>query len=97
MKRESLSVILIYKIKTRSIKVGFDKNYPNRKDRRKEYRDSRNFDTTCRCHGSCPYCQNNRLFFDRKARRAAELDLIAYEKDLLDDEPLLFFGYFFNA
>lgn len=28
---------------------------------RKPYRGSRRFDTSCRCHGSCPYCRSNRL------------------------------------
>ena len=40
----------------------FDKFYPNRKDRRKPYRGAKSFDTTCRNHGSCPYCRSNRQF-----------------------------------
>ena len=40
--------------------VGFDKEYPNRKDRRKQYYGSRAIDHTCRSHGSCPYCQRGR-------------------------------------
>jgi len=30
--------------------------------------DSRRFDYSCRCHGSCSYCKNTRLFFDEKER-----------------------------
>jgi len=37
------------------------KDYPRKND-------SRKFDRTCRCHGTCSYCQRNRLFFDDKAR-----------------------------
>jgi hypothetical protein len=32
----------------------FDKNYPNRKDKRKPYYGSKRFDASCRNHGSCP-------------------------------------------
>ena len=39
------------------------------------YRKSRRFDRTCRCHGSCPYCRNNRLFFDKKKRVFWNADL----------------------
>ena len=35
--------------------------YGKRRDWREPYRKSRRFDTTCRCHGGCPYCENNRL------------------------------------
>lgn len=42
--------------------MSFDKDYPNRKDIRKPYRDSRRFDTTCRNHGSCPSCDKKRKY-----------------------------------
>ena len=29
--------------------------------KKQPYRGSRRFDKTCRCHGSCSYCTNNRL------------------------------------
>lgn len=31
------------------------------RSRKQPYRKSRRFDKTCRCHGSCSYCQGNRL------------------------------------
>lgn len=37
----------------------FDKYYPNRKDWRKPYYGCKAFDTSCRSHGSCPYCRNS--------------------------------------
>lgn len=46
--------------------MSFDKNYPNRKDHRKEYRKSKKFDRTCRPGGSCPYCTANRLHSTQK-------------------------------
>lgn len=40
---------------------------PRRKNRaRKPYRGSKAFDRTCRNHGSCEYCQGNRLHKYRK-------------------------------
>lgn len=52
--------------------------------------DSRRFDYSCKCHGSCSYCRDNRLFFDAKSR--AKLD--GQEEDFfnycsyLDDEEV---------
>ena len=31
------------------------------KERRKEYRGAKAVDPTCRNHGSCPWCEGNRL------------------------------------
>lgn len=43
--------------------------------RRKPYRKSRRFDKTCRCHGSCPWCRENRLYQARKAEAAARYEM----------------------
>ncbi len=40
--------------------MGFDNNYPNRKDRRQPYRRSKRHTKSCRNHGSCAWCQGNR-------------------------------------
>ena len=40
--------------------MSFDKDYPNRKDRRRPYRGSKDFDRSCRNHGSCDWCASNR-------------------------------------
>ena len=47
------------------------------KEKRKQYRkrDARNFDWSCRNHKSCPRCAEGRQHFDRKRRRAADMDL----------------------
>jgi len=64
----------------------FDKDYPNRKDHRKPYYSNRKnsrakvFDHSCRNHRSCKYCQEQRLFFDKKKRSAAEDDLKIFLK-----------------
>jgi len=46
--------------------------YKTRKDRRKEYSGSKRFDHSCRCHGSCGYCRDNRVYFDKRMRAAAD-------------------------
>jgi hypothetical protein len=68
--------------------------------RKKPYRKSRRFDKGCRCHGSCPYCRDNRLYSDNKRRSAADqaiadywrgpeiLEIESYERD---KPELLFF------
>ena len=42
--------------------MSFDNNYPHRKDWRKPYRKSKRFDRSCRPHGNCGYCEQDRLF-----------------------------------
>lgn len=34
--------------------------------RRRPYRKSRAFDASCRCHGGCPWCYENRMHATRK-------------------------------
>lgn len=59
--------------------MAFDKDYPNRKDWRKPYiTGSKRFDRTCRNHGSCGYCEGNRLYSSKK--RMAEADSKLSEK-----------------
>ena len=36
--------------------------------RKQSYTKSKAFDRSCRNHGSCSYCKDNRTFFDRKHR-----------------------------
>lgn len=38
--------------------------------RRKPYRKSRAFDASCRCHGGCPWCQQNRMHATHKRLQA---------------------------
>ena len=52
--------------------MSFDKDYPNRKDKRKPYRNSKRFDRTCRNHGSCLWCERNRTLNAKRRELAAE-------------------------
>jgi len=55
----------------------------SKKDYPKKF-DSRRFDHTCRNHGGCGYCVNNRTFFDRKSRNKADKN----------NQEIEFFNYF---
>ena len=54
--------------------------YPNRKDHRRPYYDTRRFDASCCNHRSCTYCRDGRLFTNR---RRIPIDLKEY---LYDDD-----------
>lgn len=51
------------------------------KEHRKEYHDSRAVDSTCRNHGTCPWCLGNRQHNSKKR----ESKLIEQLKDLNTD------------
>lgn len=51
------------------------------KEHRKQYRDSRLFDVTCRNHGSCGWCEKNRTHNNRKREQAALDALQEYLKN----------------
>ncbi len=67
--------------------MSFDKVYPNRKDRREQYRGSKRFDRACRCHGGCKYCERNRLYRANRVNLASlrDLDEDPYGCDTEDD------------
>lgn len=48
--------------------------------RKRPYTKSKRFDVTCRCHGSCTYCRNNRLHAERNRRAAAEEQIREYKR-----------------
>lgn len=41
--------------------MSLDKAILHKKEHRKPYRGSKEFDSSCRNHGSCPWCRENRL------------------------------------
>ena len=66
--------------------MSFDNHvYPNRKDWIKPYRKSKAFDRTCRCHGSCGYCQNNRMYQVNKERAKAEYSVKEWRTEIGSD------------
>lgn len=40
--------------------MALDKAIKSGKEHRKEYHGSKSFDRTCRNHGGCPWCEENR-------------------------------------
>lgn len=47
--------------------MAFDNNYPNRKDWRLPYKKkAQRVDRSCRCGGSCSWCQGNRTHKNAK-------------------------------
>ena len=38
------------------------------------YRKSRRFDKSCRCHGGCPYCLENRMHQQRKEQERMKIE-----------------------
>ena len=58
--------------------MSFEKNYPNRKDWRKQYRDSRRFFGSCRSHGNCPSCQGKIKY---KLIKQSKRDLLTEEEE----------------
>lgn len=51
--------------------MSLDKAIAAGKERRKPYRKSKRWDRTCRNHGSCSYCVDNRIHSTRKAKAKA--------------------------
>jgi len=59
--------------------MSFKKAIKHGKERRKPYRGSKRFDSSCRNHGSCPYCSSGRLFASKRrgmSLREAEQELV---------------------
>lgn len=48
---------------------------------RKSYTKSKAFDSSCRSHGGCPWCEGNRTHSDTKRRVAADAQMKQAPKD----------------
>ena len=46
--------------------MSLDKAIAHNKEHRTIYYGSKSIDRTCRNHGTCPYCQSNRQYKNRK-------------------------------
>ena len=67
--------------------MSLDKSIAHGKERRKPYRGSKAFDPSCRNHGGCPWCEENRKHKFRygydEMQKTAELD--AWYAESLND------------
>lgn len=52
--------------------MSLDKAINSGKEYRKNYFGSKRFDRSCRNHGNCGYCENNRNFCSEKRKLACE-------------------------
>lgn len=55
--------------------MSLDKAIKYGKEKRKRYYRSKAVDKTCRNHGSCPYCANNRMHSTKVRQLKASADL----------------------
>lgn len=60
--------------------MGLEKGILSGKEHRKPFFGSKAFDCTCRNHGACKYCENNRTNNLRKKMLAAKLQIEEYRK-----------------
>ena len=59
--------------------------YKTRKDRRKDRTGAAAFDTSCQCHGGCPWCRDNKIHFDVKWREVADQELKEWHEGFLGE------------
>lgn len=62
-----------------------DKAIESGKEHCKKYRGSKAIDKTCRCHGGCVYCENNRLHNTKVKEKMAEDKINEYLKESKDE------------
>ena len=52
--------------------MSLNKAIEHKKEHRKEYKGAKAVDRTCRNHGDCLWCRNNRLYQYKKNKKAAK-------------------------
>lgn len=66
--------------------MSLQKAIKHKKEHRKEYRGSEAIDKTCRPHGGCPWCEENRLHQYNSEVARCEEELKEYEEGEFDAE-----------
>ena len=61
--------------------MSFNKAIEHNKEKREPYRKSKAFDSSCRNHGQCSYCVDNRTYSYRKSLDAAKDKLEDYNDE----------------
>lgn len=69
--------------RSRSDDMGLEKSIKSGKERRKQYRGAKGVDRSCRNHGSCPYCEENRRYRERRLKIDKK-----YLKEILTKEEI---------
>lgn len=55
--------------------MGLEKAIKSGKEHRKEYRGAKRVDSSCRNHGGCPWCEENRTYQSRKLKDKIKSEL----------------------
>jgi len=63
-----------------------DKAIIHGKEKRKPYRKSKRFDRSCRNHGSCDYCKDNRLHQKKQTEMDSLMKIAEYIEECLEEE-----------
>ena len=58
--------------------MSLNKAIEHGKEKRKQYTGAKAIDCTCRNHGSCEWCKNNRLYQQIKTEEASKQELKEY-------------------
>ena len=72
-----------YEKRSRSDDMGLEKSIKSGKERRKQYRGAKGIDRSCRNHGSCIYCEENRRYRERRLKIDKK-----YLKEILTKEEI---------
>ena len=64
--------------------MSLDKAAQHGKEYRKPYTGGKDIDRTCRNHGSCDYCRENRLHASKVQQEIADAKLKEYEKGMVE-------------
>lgn len=64
--------------------MSLDKAVQHGKEYRKPYTGGKAIDRTCRNHGSCDYCRENRLHASKVQQEIADAKLKEYEKGMVE-------------
>lgn len=70
--------------------MALDKAIEHKKEHRKPYYGSKSIDRSCRNHGGCPWCEENRKYKYKKKEESVEDALVEYtlsENYNLMEEP----------
>ena len=62
--------------------MSLDKAIQHGKEHRKPYRGGKAIDKTCRNHGSCEWCKENREYKNKKREERAKNELEEYEREI---------------
>lgn len=63
--------------------MGLDKAIEHKKEHRKPYRGSKAIDCTCRNHGGCDWCLENRMYARKKVEEKLKKELTEFEKGVI--------------